>query len=202
MSKDTKSTNKNKNKTTDKSTEKSTGTLSDKLIAQIKNPLSTFWVYIRTISFAIVLSVFLCTFVVQMVVVSGSSMYPTLTDGQKLYMDKFTPNITGYNRYDIIVAYTDELRGGEYIIKRVIGLPGETVQIKDSKIYINGEEIEDTPNAPETFDSGLADGDGVTLGEDEYFVMGDNRNNSADSRLDIVGNIAKSDIMGRVYIKN
>jgi signal peptidase I len=169
---------------------------------QLLDSNSTFWTYTRTGCYAVFIAMFICTFIIQRVCVSGNSMYPTLYDGEVLYMNKITPAITGYKRYDIVVCYTDQLRGGEYIIKRVIGLPGETVQIKDSTIYINGEPIEDVENAPEYFDSGLCDGDGVTLGSDEYFVMGDNRNNSADSRLDLVGNIQSSDMVGRVYLKD
>ena len=88
-----------------------------------------------------------------------------------------------------------------FYIKRIIGLPGETVEIdSDGVIYINGKELTEYYGREIIADPGIAR-DKITLGADEYFVMGDNRNNSTDSRSSIVGNIHKKDILGRAWLR-
>lgn len=148
------------------------------------------------------------TFVGQRTVVKGASMEPTLygTDvnnpdkaGDNLIVDKLTYRFSDPKRFDIIVfpyKYSDE-----YYIKRIIGLPGETVQIDEQgNIYINGEILREGYGKEIILNPGIAS-EPITLGEDEYFVMGDNRNNSADSRTASVGNIHRDEIIGRAWLR-
>lgn len=140
------------------------------------------------------------TFVMQRTEVSGSSMNPTLIDRDSLLIEKVTYRFGDVHRFDIIVfpyRYGNE----EYFIKRVIGLPGETVRIDtDGNIYINDELLKENYGAEIIQDPGIA-ASGVTLGKDEYFVMGDNRNHSMDSRDPSVGNIQKKDILGHAFLR-
>lgn len=134
--------------------------------------------------------------------VIGSSMEPTLSDGDNLIVDKITYRFSDPKRFDIIV-FPFKLEENTYYIKRIIGLPGETVQIDlQGNIYINGELLSESYGreviAPENV--GIAV-DPIVLGEDEYFVMGDNRNNSMDSRTEIIGNIHGDDIVGRAWVR-
>lgn len=148
------------------------------------------------------LTYLIITFVGQRTEVSGESMEATLSDGDNLIVDKITYRFRDPQRYDIIVFPFQYLEDTFYI-KRIIGLPGETVQIDTSGvIYINGEVLNETYGRevirPETV--GLAVNP-ITLGDDEYFVLGDNRNNSTDSRFEIVGNIHRKDIIGRAWLR-
>ncbi len=141
-------------------------------------------------------------YVGQRTVVKGESMEPTLSHEDNLIVDKITYRFHDPERYDIIV-FPFQYADGTYYIKRIIGLPGETVQIdQDGKIYINGEVLVETYGRevirPENI--GLA-ADEIVLGEDEYFVLGDNRNNSSDSRVPEVGNIHRDDIIGRAWLR-
>lgn len=142
------------------------------------------------------------TFVGQRTEVSGESMEPTLSNGDNLIVDKFTYHFQDPKRFDIIV-FPFQYAEDTFYIKRIIGLPGETVQI-DARgtIYIDGEILEESYGreviSPET--TGIA-AEPVTLGEDEYFVMGDNRNNSTDSRMEIVGNIQRKNIIGKAWVR-
>ena len=140
------------------------------------------------------------TFVGQRTYVSGSSMENTLSHGDNLIVDKITYRFSDPKRYDIIVfpfRYQEDV----YYIKRIIGLPGETVQIADGKVMINGEELKgDKYCLSKILDSGNA-AQPVTLGEDEYFVLGDNRNMSTDSRSDYVGLVHRKDIVGEVFMR-
>jgi len=134
--------------------------------------------------------------------VSGSSMEPTLSDGDNLIVDKISYRFKEPERFDIIV-FPFQYQKDTFYIKRIIGLPGETVQIdEDGNIYINGEILEESYGR-EVIDAdklGIA-AEPITLGEDEYFVLGDNRNHSSDSRVREVGNIKKDQIVGKAWVR-
>ena len=138
-------------------------------------------------------------FVGQRTYVSGSSMENTLSDGDNLIVDKLTYRFSDPKRYDIIV-FPYQYEDNTYFIKRIIGLPGETVQIVDGTIYINGEVLQESYGREVMRNSGLA-ADPITLGEDEYFVLGDNRNDSTDSRDPSVGKIKRNQIIGRAWVR-
>lgn len=142
----------------------------------------------------------LITFVGQRTSVSGSSMEPTLHHGDQLILDKLSYHFSEPERFDIIV-FPFQYEEKTYYVKRIIGLPGETVQIDLSgNIYINGEILEEDYGLEPINFPGLAQ-EPITLGEDEYFVLGDNRNNSSDSRDPSVGNIKRDDIMGKAWVR-
>ncbi|WWR14772.1 signal peptidase I [Lachnospiraceae bacterium JLR.KK008] len=140
------------------------------------------------------------TFVGQRTEVSGSSMESTLSDSDNLIVDKITYRFSDPRRFDIIVfpfRYDEDT----YYIKRIIGMPGETVQIdEEGTIYIDGEVLEESYGR-EIMESPGRAYEEIALGEDEYFVLGDNRNNSSDSRDPSVGNIRRQDIIGRAWIR-
>lgn len=151
------------------------------------------------IAIVLVLAFVVIHFIGQRTQVSGPSMIPALEDKDNLIVDKLSYRFRDPNRFDIIVFpyyYEEET----YYIKRIIGLPGETVQIQNGAIFINGEELEETYGKEVIQDSGIAE-DPIVLGDDEYFVMGDNRNESKDSRTPSVGNIKRSDIIGRAWVR-
>ena len=152
------------------------------------------------------LTYLLITYVGQRTVVDGASMEPTLADGDNLIVDKISYRFKEPERFDIIV-FPFQYQEGVYYIKRIIGLPGETVWIDtDGSIYIDFGEgmtlLEESYGkqiiSPEHI--GRASNP-VVLGEDEYFVLGDNRNNSSDSRTDMVGNIKRDDIIGKAWVR-
>ena len=140
------------------------------------------------------------TFVGQRTEVEGESMETTLSDGDNLIVDKITYRFSDPQRFDIIV-FPFQYQENTYYIKRIIGLPGETVQIDaEGNIYINGELLEEDYGLETILFPGDA-AEPVTLGEDEYFVLGDNRNNSSDSRDPSVGNIHRRDIIGKAWVR-
>ncbi len=121
-------------------------------------------------------------YVIQRTVVSGESMEDTLHDAESLLIDKISYRFTDPKRYDIIVFYPKGRDVDEYYVKRIYGLPGETIQIKGNDIFINGEKIDD-PYAKDSMSTGGIANEPYTLGEDEYFVLGDHRSVSQDSRF-------------------
>lgn len=139
------------------------------------------------------------TFVGQRTQVSGSSMETTLSDGDQLIVDKMSYRFRDPNRYDIVV-FPYQYEENTYYIKRIIGLPGETVQIVDGYVYIDGQQLDEHYGNEVMLDPGTAE-EPVTLGDDEYFVLGDNRNNSQDSRAANVGVIHRKDLLGRAWIR-
>ena len=139
------------------------------------------------------------TFVGQRTHVSGESMKNTLDHGDQLIVDKITYRFRDPERFDIIV-FPVHYKENTYYIKRIIGLPGETVQIADGTIYINGQVLEESYGREVMQDPGIA-AEPITLGEDEYFVLGDNRNQSSDSRDPSVGLIHRDEIIGRAWLR-
>jgi signal peptidase I len=139
-------------------------------------------------------------FVIQRTIVDGSSMAETLHDGEHLYVEKLSYRFDALDRFDIIVFYPYGRENEEYYVKRIIGMPGETIQIIGSDIYINGEVLEEHYGKDPISDAGRAENP-ITLGEDEFFVMGDNRSVSKDSRSGDVGNVKKENIGGRAIFR-
>lgn len=150
----------------------------------------------------LVLTYLVIVYVGQRTEVSGSSMEPTLTDGDNLIVDKISYRFNEPERFDIIV-FPFQYQEDTYYIKRIIGLPGETVQIDEAGvIYINGEVLQESYGREiiSADKIGIA-AEPITLGADEYFVLGDNRNHSSDSRIPEVGNIKKDQIIGRAWLR-
>lgn len=145
------------------------------------------------------LSYLIVTYVAQRTQVEGHSMEYTLSDKDNLIVDKISYRFNDPKRFDIVVF---PVTPGEdtFYIKRIIGLPGETVQIIDHAIYINGEELSESYGKEVMESPGVA-ANPITLGNDEYFVLGDNRNASSDSRDPSVGNVHKKDILGRAWVR-
>ena len=148
----------------------------------------------------LVITLLIVKYVGQRTVVVGHSMETTLSDGDSLIVDKISYRFKDPKRFDIIV-FPFEYKEETYYIKRIIGLPGEKVRIdREGVIYINGEVLEENYGSERIKDPGTAI-DEITLGDSEYFVLGDNRNHSSDSRTPSVGLIKKKDIIGRAAVR-
>ena len=134
---------------------------------------------------------------------ADASMTPTIEEGDRILVDCLRYKLFKPKRNDVIVFCQDKDKDRKeafYNVKRVIGLPGETVQIKNGNVYINGTEMTEVVAVDHMMISGLATYE-VTLGDDEYFVLGDARNGSEDSRYASVGNVKKSEIIGYAWIR-
>lgn len=152
------------------------------------------------IAVALVITFLLIKYVGQRTVVDGQSMEPTLYNNDNLIVDKISYRFKDPERFDIIV-FPYQYKDDTYYIKRIIGLPGETVQIDtEGTIYIDGEILEESYGKEIIKDPVLA-AQPITLGDDEYFVLGDNRNHSGDSRFADVGNVKRSQIIGRAFFR-
>ena len=139
------------------------------------------------------------TFVGQRTKVDGHSMEPTLSDGDNLIVDKLSYRFRDPERYDIIV-FPYQHAENTYYIKRIIGLPGETVQVIDGYMYINGKKLDEHYGAEVMEDPGIA-AEPIKLGDDEYFVLGDTRNHSSDSRVASVGVLTRDMLIGRAWVR-
>ena len=152
------------------------------------------------ILFVLVFSYLIITYVGQRTCVEGHSMETTLYDRDNLIVDKISYRFSEPKRFDIIV-FPFEYEEDTYYIKRIIGMPGERVQIDgEGNIYIDGEVLEESYGR-EIMESPGRAWEEITLAEDEYFVLGDNRNHSSDSRDPSVGNIKRKDIIGRAFLR-
>lgn len=138
-------------------------------------------------------------FVVQRVDVYGDSMAPVLDAGDVLLVEKLTPRMGRLKRFDVVV-FSYRYRENQYYTKRIIALPGETIQIVDGNILIDGQILLENFGT-EPMEKGKRAAEPVTLGTDEYFVLGDNRNHSSDSRDSDIGNLKREEILGRVFFR-
>ena len=147
-----------------------------------------------------VMAFLIIKYVGQRTEVVGSSMEPTLMGTDNLIVDKLSYRFVDPDRYDIIV-FPYRNGSGLYYIKRVIGLPGETVYINErGDVFVDGVKLEEDYIKEKANDAGLA-ATPIQLGEDEYFVLGDNRNNSMDSRSYEVGLVKRDEIIGRAILR-
>lgn len=129
--------------------------------------------------------------------VSGPSMEPLLKSEDIVLMNRLVYDFKGPSRFDVVVFQREDKKAN---VKRVIGLPGETVQITGGYVYINGERLEAGDRLDEVSLSGLAETP-ITLGTREYFLLGDNRDSSEDSRFANVGNVDRDQILGKVWFR-
>ncbi|MBO4669836.1 MAG: signal peptidase I [Lachnospiraceae bacterium] len=170
----------------------------EKLISIIRSVL----LWILAVGGAVALAYFLVHFGLAKTTVDAS-MSPTLDDGDRILVDRIRYKITKPKRNDIIVFCQDsnpDRKDAFYNVKRIVGLPGETIQIKNGGVFINGEEMTEVINADRMMIAGLATYE-VKLGDDEYFVLGDSRNSSEDSRYASIGNVKRSEIIGYAWIR-
>ena len=130
--------------------------------------------------------------------VVGQSMSPTLENRQEILVNRFIYSITNPKPNDIVVFLPNGNEKSHYYVKRVIAVPGDKVQIKDGAVYVNGELFDEKAETAAILDAQLA-AEEIELGEDEYFVLGDNRNNSEDSRYANIGNVKKEYIIGKAW---
>ena len=165
--------------------------LNSKLIKDI------FEVLVRSVvavflAFVIIFSVGMRTSVI------GDSMEPTLYNAQEILISRFAYKLSSPKRGDVIVFLPNGNQNTHLYVKRVIGLPGETVQILNGSVYIDGSLLEEDEQYDRMSDSGIAVNE-ITLANDEYFVLGDNRNSSEDSRSGNIGPVKKNTIIGKAW---
>ncbi len=157
-------------------------------------------VWVLSVAAVIAAAYFTVKFSVERTNMVGDSMEPTLSHDDTVVINKLSYLRSGPERFDVIVYRASESEHDFYSIKRVIGLPGETVQIMGGCVYINGEKLDEPMNVDPTLIAGLASGK-LVLDDDEYFVLGDNRNSSEDSRFANFGNVTGDKIVGRAWIR-
>ena len=150
-------------------------------------------------AFAAVFVAFVIVFSVGMKVgVIGVSMEPKLYNGQEVLVNRLLYRLSSPGRGDVVAFLPNGNKNSHYYIKRVVGLPGETVQIVGGYVYINGELLVEDESYDKIADAGIAQVE-VQLGSDEFFVLGDNRNNSEDRRSGNIGPVKKETIAGKVW---
>ena len=153
--------------------------------------------FLKDLLISVLIVLFIVKVIARPVQVIGSSMYPTLQNGELGFSNVIGTKMGHIKRFDVVIIYLEEKK--EYLVKRVIGLPGETVSCKDGQLYINGEAV-DEPFLDQAYvaqygDSFMSDVEEITLGDDEYYCLGDNRPHSTDSRY--YGPFKKSDIVAK-----
>ncbi len=168
--------------------------------SKIRKILIKIFIWAAQIAAVIFLAYFIINYALEKTNMVGISMEKTLYDGDSIIINKFTYHFIEPKRFDVIVFKRGSKEHSYYNIKRVIGLPGETIQIKDGQIYINGEIVMDIIVSETMNNYGLAKEE-IKLEENEYFVLGDNRNNSEDSRFASVGTIRRDEIVGEAFIR-
>ena len=156
------------------------------------------FIWAAQIAAVVFLAYFIVYYALERTNMVGISMENTLSDGDQIIINKFSYRFTDPKRFDVIVFKKSGREHSYYDIKRIIALPGETVQFRDEAIYIDGMPMNEVVNVEAMANYGLA-AEEIRLEENEYFVLGDNRNNSEDSRFSDIGNISKKYIVGKVW---
>ena len=149
--------------------------------------------------FAAVLVAFVIVYLVGMKIsVIGVSMEPALYNGQEILVNRFVYKLFAPGRGDIVAFLPNGNQNSHYYLKRVVGLPGEHIQIIGGYVYIDGVLLEEDDTYDKISDPGIAENE-MVLGSNEYFVLGDNRNNSEDSRSGNIGPVSRDTITGKAW---
>ena len=143
----------------------------------------------------VVVVILLRTFIITPAMVDGDSMLPTLQNNNIVLLNKLNYKLNGLKRFDIVVINHE----GTKLIKRVVGLPGEHIEYKDNNLYVDGFLIEENFKHDTTHDFKLEEIGYLSIPGDMYFVVGDNRNNSIDSR--VLGLMSEDEILGKVHVR-
>lgn len=144
------------------------------------------------LAFVIIFSVGMRTSVI------GDSMEPVLYNGQEILMNRIIYRLSTPKRGDVIVFLPNGNQNSHFYVKRVVGLPGETIQIREGRVYIDGLLLYEDDSFDEMIDPGIARNE-LLLAQDEFFVLGDNRNSSEDSRSGNIGGVNKNNIIGKAW---
>ncbi len=158
------------------------------------------FIWAAQIAAVVFLAYFIVYYALERTNMVGISMENTLSDGDQIIINKFSYRFTDPKRFDVIVFKKSGREHSYYDIKRIIALPGETVQFQDEAIYIDGMPMNEVVNVEAMANYGLA-AEEIRLEENEYFVLGDNRNNSEDSRFASVGMIRREEIVGKAFLR-
>ncbi len=172
-------------------------------VEETKKKMQIFKIFIPVLIYCTIIFCFsfmVPKFLIERTQVKGTSMEDTLYDGDDIILNKVLYRFQDPKRYDVIVFYPQGDRKGDYFVKRIIGLPGETVQIINGVIYINGTELEEDYGKNAIVGAGRA-AEPIELGNDEYFVLGDNRIISKDSRYESVGIVKREYIVGKAWLR-
>jgi len=156
--------------------------------------------WIADVAAVLVLAIFVVLFFCDRVMVTGQSMEPTLAASDVVLVNRVTYHFDEPRRFDVIVFEKENKSAVKKYVKRVIGLPGETVQIIEEVVYIDGLPLEGEAGLEHVTLAGLA-AEPIVLGADEYFVLGDNRESSEDSRFSNIGNVKRAEIQGSVWLR-
>jgi len=168
-------------------------TISRSLVAEIAS-----WAFV--VAMAVLLAFVIVFTIGRYTTVIGDSMNPTLANGQKVLMNRLEYMVSSPDRGEVIIFLPHGNENYHYYTKRVVGLPGESVQIIDGKLYIDGALLEEGDAFDLMEEAGIAS-TAINLGENEFFVLGDNRNNSEDSRSADIGIVMKNWIIGKAWFK-
>lgn len=157
-------------------------------------------IFLTELLIVVLTAYLLIEFAVEKTTMLGVSMETTLSDGDKIIVNKLAYLRTGPERYDVIVFKQSGKEHSYYNVKRVIGIPGDTIEISNGRVYLNGEAAKEVIPVEPMRLSGLAETE-IKLEENEYFVLGDNRNSSEDSRFANIGLVVRDDIIGKAWLK-
>lgn len=154
--------------------------------------------WIVDIMVIVIVALFFSIYMCEKKPIVGSSMSPALKNEEKVLIDKMIYELTSPKRYDVVVFENED--ADKVYMKRILGLPGETIQVKEGRLYIDGKQSSYNKDMEDIVNPGIAKYE-ITLASDEYFVMGDNWNFSEDSRSETIGKVNKKWIQGKVWFR-